>query len=80
MDKDESALADLERAKELAGRIKSFIDAGAVLAQGLDNQTPERVLYWAILYYSLVSDDKEAYQLVETDEPQLTKEFHALVA
>jgi hypothetical protein len=83
MDQDEDwvacALGDFEKAKQIASRFKSFEDISALAAEGALNNVPDRVSYWAVLYYGLVNNDRAAYTLVQMSQPRLAKEFDSLV-
>jgi hypothetical protein len=81
---DESALADFERAKEIANRSKSLDEITAHLVSGIvDGEKLHRHIYWAMLYYSLLNNDwatyRATYMMVSQRKPELVKQFGALV-
>ena len=77
---DESALSDFERAKEIGTHSKSLDEITAHFVSGIvDGEKLHRHIYWAMLYYSLLNNDRATYMMVSQAKPELVKQFDALV-
>jgi hypothetical protein len=81
---DESSARDYEKAKEIASRCSSFEEISALMSQLLTEalmagEQANRALYWAMMYYGCVNNDRAAYLMIRQQKPEMAKQFDAVV-